>query len=69
MMSAISEAYATGRFLKRPVGPIGNTHFQVFGFFLDKNIFRLVFFYFSVQYDLLVNVLDEKIDKTLMFAY
>lgn len=27
MMSAISEAYATGRFLKRPVGPIGNTHF------------------------------------------
>lgn len=48
MMSAISEAYATGRFLKRPVGPIGNTHFQVFfgGFFWIKifsDLFCLTF--------------------------
>lgn len=70
MMSAISEAYATGRFLKRPVGPIGNTHFKgLFFLFFDKNIFRLSLFDFSVQYNLLVNILDEKTDKTLMFAY
>lgn len=39
MMSAISEAYATGRFLKRPVGPIGNTHFLVFFFFFVWLVF------------------------------
>lgn len=39
MMSAISEAYATGRFLKRPVGPIGNSPFQGFLLFFLIKIF------------------------------